>query len=176
MAALPCLLPPSRRRLLAGIALGLLAGAASAVPQAVEGTVLTVSVPAGPTATARVQRDFDLAALAAMPQHTIRATLPWFGGPRHFTGPLLRDVVAAVGSGGRQLVAQALLGDYRADIPLEDLRRWPVIVAYLVDGRPVAVRDKGPLMIVYPFDDDPALRHTRHLGRAVWHLRRIELH
>lgn len=57
-----------------------------------------------------------------------------------------------------------------------DLRRWPVIVAYQVDGRPIGVRDKGPLMIVYPLDDDPALRETRYLGRAVWHLRTIELH
>jgi hypothetical protein len=172
------LLPPSfrRRRLLVGSAMTLVACAAGTATRAADGTVLTVIAPAGPGSQARVQRDFDLATLAALPQHTIRAKLPWYAQARHFTGPMLRDVLAAVGAAGKRLVAQAMLGEYRAEIPLDDLRRWPVIVAYQVDGRPVGVRDKGPLMIVYPFDDDPELRRTRYLGRAVWHLRTIELH
>ncbi|HMQ72680.1 MAG TPA: hypothetical protein PKA84_05220 [Rubrivivax sp.] len=173
----PELLPssPQRRLLLAGAAMALVTGAAGAATRASEGIVLTVIVPAGQGTLARVQRDFDLAALAALPQHTIRTKLPWYAQARHFTGPMLRDIVAAVGGAGERLVVQALLGGYRAEIPLNDLRRWPVIVAYQVDGRAVGVRDKGPLMIVYPFDDDPELRQTRYLGRAVWNLRTIEL-
>lgn len=176
MADRPDSLPARRRRVLVGVALAIVAGMACASPPAADGTVLTVELPPASDGAARGRRDFDLAALATLPQTTIRATLPWYGAPRHFTGPLLRDVLAAAGAGAgaRSLLALAL-GDYRAEIPIEDLQRWPVIVAYQVDGRPVAVRDKGPLMIVYPVDDDPELRQGRYLGRAVWQLRTIEL-
>ena len=39
----------------------------------------------------------------------------------------------------------------------------------------MAVRDKGPLVIVYPFDDRPELRTALYYGRAIWQLRSLEL-
>jgi hypothetical protein len=122
----------------------------------------------------RWRRDFEHADLLALPQHSLVATTPWHGQPQRFGGPLLRDVLAAAGARGERLTAVGL-NDYRADIPLEDIERWPVIVALQVDGQPVAVRDKGPLMLMYPFDDDRSLRRARYFARAVWQLRTIEL-
>lgn len=138
------------------------------------GTVLTVVV-LDASGASSTRRDFDLAALAALPQRTLVATTPWHGAPHRFTGPLLRDVLAAAGANGGRLTAIAL-NDYRVEIPLDDAGRWPVIVALQVDDRPVAVRDKGPLMLMYPFDDDRSLRQARYFGRAVWQLRTLELH
>lgn len=128
----------------------------------------------GPDARVRWRRDFEHAELLALPQHSLVATTPWHGQAQRFTGPLLRDVLSAAGARGQRLTAVGL-NDYRADIPLEDLQRWPVIVALQVDGAPVAVRDKGPLMVMYPFDDDRSLRRARYFARAVWQLRALEL-
>lgn len=117
---------------------------------------------------------FDMAQLERLPQTSFTTQTPWWAQPRKFTGPLLRDVLAAAGARGTQLRAVAL-NDYRVEIPFEDAQRFDVIVARLLDDKPMAVRDKGPLFIIYPFDAQPALRRAVYYGRSAWQLRTIEV-
>lgn len=118
--------------------------------------------------------DFDMAMLAALPQHSFTTRTPWHEGPRKFTGPLLRDLLDAVGASGSTLQAVAL-NDYKVALPVADCRTYPVLLARLLDDRPMAVRDKGPLFIIYPFDSDAALRSERYYSRSAWQLRRLEV-
>lgn len=117
---------------------------------------------------------FDMAMLAALPQTTITTRTPWFPQPRRFTGPLLRDLLALVGASGTTIRLSAL-NDYRVDMPFEDALRHDVVVARLLDGQPMAVRDKGPLFVIYPFDDNPELRGAVYYSRSAWQLRTIEI-
>ena len=48
---------------------------------------------------------FDMAMLAGLPQPSFITHTPWYAQPRKFTGPLLRDVVAAAGGHGSTLRA-----------------------------------------------------------------------
>ncbi len=66
------------------------------------------------------------------------------------------------------------LNDYRVEIPVEDLVRHGAMIASQLDGKPIAVRDKGPLLIIYPFDDRPELRTAVHYSRAIWQLKGLE--
>ncbi len=118
--------------------------------------------------------DFDDAMLAAMPQHTLRTQTPWHEGVKAFTGPLLRDVLAAAGAQGSTIRAVAL-NDYKVDIPFDDAQAIDVVMARLLDGKPMPVRDKGPLFIIYPFDDRPELRSPQYFARCAWQLRTIEI-
>jgi len=120
------------------------------------------------------QAEFDMAMLAALPQHSFSTRTPWYPQARKFTGPLLRDVLAAVGASGQTLRAVAL-NDYKVELPVEDCQRWPVLLARLLDDQPMAVRDKGPLFIIYPFDSDDALRSERYYSRSAWQLKRLEV-
>lgn len=117
---------------------------------------------------------FDMPMLAALPQTTFGARTPWYTESRRFTGPLLRDVLAAAGARGTLLRLRAL-NDYRVDVPWEDAQRHDPIVARLLDGEPMAVRDKGPLFLIYPFDDRPELRSAVYYSRSAWQLRTIEV-
>ena len=118
--------------------------------------------------------DFDLAMLDALPQQSFVTSTPWFKQPRKFSGPLLRDLLAAVGGRGETLVAVAL-NDYKVEIPVDDVRRYPVMLATRLDDEPMRVRDKGPLFIIYPFDANADLRSERYYSRAAWQLRHLEL-
>jgi hypothetical protein len=118
--------------------------------------------------------DFDMDMLAALPQHSFSTRTPWYKVPRKFTGPLLRDVLAAVGATGKTLNAVAL-NDYKVPIPAEDAQKYPVVMARLLDGQPMAVRDKGPLFIIYPYDSDAALRSERYYSRSAWQLRTLDV-
>ncbi|MFO1328184.1 MAG: hypothetical protein U1F56_12565 [Rubrivivax sp.] len=117
---------------------------------------------------------FDMPMLERLPQTSFTTRTPWYAQPREFTGPLLRDVLRAAGAQGTQLRARAL-NDYRVDIPFGDVQRFDVIVARLLDGSPMAVRDKGPLFVVYPFDAMPELRNAVYYSRSAWQLRSIEV-
>jgi hypothetical protein len=133
------------------------------------------------TITGKVQKrpgsesiDFDLAMLERLPQHSFFTKTPWFSQPRKFTGVLLQDLLASVGGKGSTLRAIAL-NDYRVELPDEDWALHGAMVAYLLDDKPMPVRDKGPLVIIYPFDDRRELRTALHYSRAVWQLRSLDL-
>ena len=118
--------------------------------------------------------DFDMPMLERLPQSSFTARTPWYATARKFAGPLLRDVLTAAGAQGTKLKAIAL-NDYSVDIPFDDAQRFDVIVARLLDDKPMAVRDKGPLFIIYPFDAKPELRSAVYFSRSAWQLRRIEV-
>ena len=103
------------------------------------------------------------------PQRTFTVQTPWYPTPVTFTGPLLRDILAAAGANGSKIVAEAL-NDYKTDIPLNDAVRYYVIVARLMNEKPMPVREKGPLFIVYPFDSSPELRAEIYYNRSAWQL------
>jgi hypothetical protein len=118
---------------------------------------------------------FDMAMLERLPQASFTTKTPWYAQPRKFTGPLLRDVLAAAGAQGKVVRAIAL-NDYRVDIPFEDAQHHDVIVARLLDDKPMPVRDKGPLFIIYPFDSKPELRNAVYYSRSAWQLKSLEIH
>ena len=143
-----------------------------------------LAAPAGPvllTVSGRIQQrnageraQFDAAMLDALPQHTITTRTPWYAEARAFTGARLRDVLAAAGAEGRGVRAIAL-NDYRVDIPMDDVKRHDVIVARLLDGKPMPVREKGPLFVMYPFDTQPELRTAVYFSRCIWQLQALEV-
>lgn len=139
-----------------------------------QGTVvLTISGKLG-AANAGPKAVFDMAMLEKLPQHSFTTTTPWHQGPTRFTGPLLRDVLAAAGARGNKLVAVAL-NDYKTDIPFSDVDRYEVIVARLLNDKPMPVRDKGPLFIVYPFDSKPELKTETFYNRSAWQLHQLQV-
>jgi hypothetical protein len=123
---------------------------------------------------AGTQAQFDMDMLERLPQHSFVTRTPWYAMPRKFTGPLLRDVLAACGATGSNVRATAL-NDYRVDLPYEDAQRFDVLVARLLDDKPMAVRDKGPLFIIYPFDSSAELRTTVYYSRSAWQLKSLEV-
>jgi hypothetical protein len=116
----------------------------------------------------------DMAMLEALAQQSFTTKTPWFRQPRKFTGPLLRDVLSLVGAQGTTLRIAAL-NDYRIDVPSDDTRRFDVLLARLIDDKPITVREKGPLFMIYPFDSDAALRNPLYYSRSVWQLNSIDV-
>jgi hypothetical protein len=117
---------------------------------------------------------FDADMLAALPRQKIVTATPWYDGPRTFEGPLLRDLLAAVGATGRTLRVEAL-NDYAADLPFADALAYNVMIADRIDGEPIPVRDRGPLFIIYPFDQMPQLKTEQYYQRSVWQVKSIEV-
>lgn len=154
--------------------LGLTGGAARAQAAAPASAATTGRPVLTVQAAGQAGVDFDMAALERLPQRSFTTATPWYPKPVQFTGPLLRDVLAAAGVRGRTLRAVAL-NNYKVDLPADDASRFDVIVARLLDGRPMPVRERGPLFIVYPFGSSAELQSEQYYSRSAWQLRRIEV-
>lgn len=116
---------------------------------------------------------FDMTMLEALPGRKASMETPWTEGAVEFSGPLLREVLKAAGANGTHLRVKAL-NDYAADVPAEDAQ-LDTMLATQLNGKPMSVRDKGPLMLVYPFDQDKSLYNEKYFGRSVWQIKEIEV-
>lgn len=150
-----------------------LAGQALALDPAKGKVILTISgkVAEKNTATAAA---FDLAMIEKLPQQTFTTMTPWDKQPIKFTGPLLRDVLAAAKASGTTIKAAAL-NDYQTSIPLDDAQKFDVILAHKMNGEDIPVKTKGPLFIVYPFDTKAELRSTTYYERSAWQLKSMTI-
>jgi hypothetical protein len=119
--------------------------------------------------------DFDMAMLNALANHTTQTHTPWYDGARSFGGPLGSALLDAVGAHGTTLKVTAL-NDYVSEIPVSDFTDYQVILATTLDGEPMSVRDKGPIFVIYPFDEQPTLNNETYYGRSAWQVKSIEVH
>lgn len=159
--------------LAAAVAVSLFATPARSEMQIAEAPILTLVNAADSHETA-----FTLGELEAQEQHTIQTTTSWTEGVQTFEGPLVRDVLAKVAENGdakADIVRAVALNDYAVEIPIGDFDRYPVILALRHNGKPMSVRDKGPIWIVYPRDAFPELMSAEHNAKWIWQLARIEL-
>jgi hypothetical protein len=136
-------------------------------------TVLSVSGKIGATNKGSLAV-FDMAMIEKLPQHSFTTRTPWYDKPVKFTGPLLKDVLALVKSSGTTLSAVAI-NDYKINIPMEDVGKHGVLMARLIDDQPIPVRSKGPLFVVYPFDNAAELRTSVYYERSIWQLKALDL-
>jgi hypothetical protein len=116
--------------------------------------------------------EFDRTMLESIGMETIETATPWYDGRTKFEGVPLDKLMEMVGAEGSTVTAVAL-NDYVTTIPLEDFKKYHVLLALKRDGAYMPVRDKGPLFIVYPYDSDPQLATQTFYGRSAWQLAKL---
>lgn len=117
---------------------------------------------------------FTRADLEAMPVTEFSTSTIWTEGVSDFTGVSLADFVAALSLEGGAFEAIAI-NDYAVEIPMSDAVEGGAIIAYKVDGEEMSPRDKGPLWVIYPFDQNGDYRTETYYSRSIWQLDRINV-
>ena len=159
---MPRKIAPAVRTVIAAMAI-LLAFAASPA-RANSDTVLTVSGLSG-------SRDFTRTDLESLPKWRFTTSTPWTEGATEFEGVRLSDLLQSTNVPGTKLKATAL-NDYSAVMEIADVRE-DALVAYAMNGKPMSVRTKGPLWLIFPFDAKPHLKAEQYYSRSVWQLRAL---
>lgn len=147
------------------------------------GAVAPLPQPSGPVllkVTGRIRNGnadgaarFDRTMLEALGVRQLATSTAWTEGRTEFEGVLASDLLDAVGAEGSGVLATAL-NDYSVSIPLDELRRYPVLLALKMNGKYLKIMDKGPIWIVYPRDQNRELQDSLTDKKWVWQLR--ELH
>ncbi len=159
------------RRILWGVViLGCIAvGGAARAEDAADAVILTLD---GALADGAGPVRFTLGDLEAVGVSRLITSTPWDKAPVVFSGVRLSDLLRHVRATGTVLKVVAL-NDFAAALPLSDVRSYEPLLATRRDGEPLAVRNKGPLFVVYPFDAHPDLRNEVIRARSVWQVKSI---
>ncbi|MEX6505194.1 oxidoreductase [Jiella sp. M17.18] len=115
---------------------------------------------------------FDVAMLDAIGRRTFSTSTPWTNGVHTWEGVPLAALMQAVGAYGTQIRAIAL-NDYVADIPMAGIADEGGILAIRRDGKLMPISDKGPLFVLYPFDQDVRLQQQSVFMRCAWQVARL---
>ena len=118
--------------------------------------------------------ELDLAMLQALGGVTLQTSTAWTEGRPTFEGVLIRDLLKQAGASGKTVTAVAL-NDYKVEIAAADFEKYPVILAYKMDGEFLKIRDKGPLWIVYPQDEFPELKDKATQKKWVWQVKELRI-
>lgn len=130
--------------------------------------VLTVVPPDGPPVK------LTMAELEGLGLASLSTTTPWTDGQHVFEGvPLARIIERFAPSA--QTVELCALNDYRVEVPASDAQDYQVLLATRNNGARMAVRDKGPLWLVYPLDRHPELDQSEYMRRMIWQVAEIIL-
>jgi len=118
--------------------------------------------------------DFTAAELEAIGSTQVATATPWHEGTPVFEGVPMDMLLAHVGAEGQEADVLALNG-YRTTIPLSDFTTYPVLLALKQNGEYMSVRQKGPLFIIYPFDEYDQLQNDLYHARSAWQVRSITI-
>lgn len=142
---------------------------ALAMPVAAQEPVLTVNNIADGRSMA-----FTMADLLALPQTEFRTATIWTDGIDTYSGPSLADVLAAADMPSGDLRIYAI-NDYNVDFPSEKITDDAPVMTITLNGEPFSVREKGPIWLLFPFDDDDSYKTEDNFAVSVWQLNQIDV-
>ena len=136
-------------------------------------SVLTVTISNAEGETSIVEYSADQ--LLSLESTEIVTTNDYVDHEATFTGPRISTLLAAAKIGTDSMIRATALNDYSVEIPAEDILDYDVIIAVLMDGEPMSVRDKGPYWVIYPMNENPELKEAQYNDRLIWQLASIEV-
>ena len=117
---------------------------------------------------------FDADSLAALGTEAFETTTIWTDGVNRFEGVSLVTLLDVAGVTEGTLRASAI-NDYTVEIPVSDAVEGGPILAYRMNDEVMSVRDKGPLWVIYPYDQNADYRSEVIYSRSIWQLDRLEV-
>lgn len=162
---------PMNRRFFISFASTLFLSAPFAGHAAEDAPILTVNDGYTGNVTTFTQED-----LLALPQISFDTATVWSTEVSSFSGPSLTAVLNAAGvdaaNSGVRLYA---INDYNVEFPAAQIEQDSPILANRINGEAFSIRDKGPLWLVFPFDEDPRYQTEEIFALSVWQLTQIDV-
>lgn len=117
--------------------------------------------------------------LARLPWHEVSTETRWTTGVQHFRGPSLLAALTLktwteADLRGRRLLLRAL-NEFEVEIPADHMWEFNPLLAREMNGELLTVRNRGPIWVVYPRDDDPRLLNPVYDEGWVWQLHEIKI-
>lgn len=145
----------------------------------IAGTVPAVNKPVlelgGQIAPPYQAKIFSLAELGQNGQTTLITTTQWEKTPQAWSGVALTTLLKNIGAQGTTLHV-VCLNDYAVDISLQEINTYHPILAYQKNGKLMPIKEKGPLIIIWPYDQYPEIKgQQKYHNWAAWQVKEIQV-
>ena len=115
--------------------------------------------------------EFDRNRLEALGMQSIKASYEEWPGEMSFEGPLLSDLLNSIGANGNTVSVKALDG-YTVEVPMADIKKYPVVLAIKANGKFLGIGGRGPAWLIFPRNDyeELAKEDDSNFVWAVYHI------
>ena len=117
---------------------------------------------------------WSLEELCDLPLKDLQTSTPWTEGTQDFSGVPVEVLLDQLGVTEGKVELWAT-NDYSVATSVEKLRESKALLAFRRNGEFMSPRGKGPLWMMFAFDDTPALRTESIYSLSVWQLDRIRI-
>ena len=138
------------------------------------GTVLLTLTGAITNTNSPGQADFDRTMLESIGLTELVTSTPYTDGKPTFRGVILAKLLDAAGATGVKLHVAAVNG-YQVVLDADEMRRYPILIALEQDGKPLRLRDRGPLWVILPSDQYPELKADSQNFKSIWQVKSIDI-
>lgn len=115
---------------------------------------------------------FDRELLESLGQKVIETTTVWTDGVNRFEGIPLKTLLDRLGAEG-DVMEMTALNEYKVHVERKDLVYDPILAGRL-NGEALSVREKGPLWLIFPWDQYPdELINEEYHSKAIWQVKEI---
>lgn len=120
----------------------------------------------------------DLSNLDSMPQKKLLTSLPaslGITGKNEWSGVSLKYIVKNLGAKEDSIIELAALNDYVISIPMKNIDLYDPVLASRLNGNTISVRNKGPLILIYPFDKYREIDTPLYQDYTIWMIHEIRV-
>lgn len=108
------------------------------------------------------------------------ATTPWTSEEHRFRGVTLYDLIKYYSKSQPNAIRLTALNDYVIEMPRKEWTDYHVLMATQLDGKPISIKDKGPITIVFArkrsvFNFLMPNINDEKTPYLVWFLKKIEM-
>lgn len=116
-----------------------------------------------------------LADIERLPVQQTTLKTPW-GLSGTFQGVLVRDLMAAYQLKASKRIVLGALDNYVAGISKGELDGSPAFFATRFNGKPIALENRGPLILLWPGKDEAALQGKATASSWTWSIKTMAVH
>jgi hypothetical protein len=138
------------------------------------GTVLLTLTGAITNTNSPGKAEFDRTMLESIGLTELVTSTPYTDGRPTFRGVTVAKLLDAAGAAGLKLHVAAVNG-YQVVLDADEMRRYPILIALEQDGKPLRLRDRGPLWVILPSDQHPELKADSHNFKSIWQVKSIDI-
>lgn len=129
-------------------------------------TVITSDHPQG--------RKFTLSEIESLGVQELKIKLEWEGESGLYQGVYLKDLLAQTGLENAPFLKTKALDDYAVKIPQNMWTEGKAILVTRRDGKELSIRNKGPLRLMFPTQEDSVLKSATAPDYWIWNLKSIQ--
>lgn len=105
--------------------------------------------------------------------YALRMDTPWFASNSLFEGYHFRDILKSFNVSEDRTITVIAYNNYSVDIPVKDIYTYDMILANRHNGVKMTLRNKGPFILLYPFNVRKELATAAYYTKCPWQIKKI---